>query len=151
MANDVAKTVVEAGLVEDTTLGEFRRWGVPVPEKTCDESPDPMLVPSLLEHAMQQEEYVQIKETDLEVLQQYLKTQQQGKFYLDIEDEGIPITYGRTLMGEYILPWQTSKDLVELITSVGTFLETPLGTVRFKDARDLYYGDRVAFVICLPE
>jgi hypothetical protein len=161
MPNDVTRTVIESGLIEQDTLKELRHWGAPIPTCTPTELPDPMLVPSLIEHAMQQEEYVTIKETDLEILQQYLKTQQPGLLYIDgsgvdQQDSYIEVTFGRTLLGEYILPWQTGKDLVDLITLPSNFLlcqnpkvESGQATrVYFKDARDLYYGDQVAFVVC---
>lgn len=154
MANEVAATVVEAGLIESDTLRQLQRWGAPIPTFVPNELPDPMLIPSLIEHAMQEEEYVLTRETDLEGIPQFLKTQRAG--ILHIEDSrglayDIEVTFGRTLTGEYLFPWQTRGDLADALISQNSYLLYDDTRVFFKDARDLYFGDKVAFVACTPE
>lgn len=154
MSNEVVQIVVDAGLIEAGTLVELQRWGAPVPDP-IPITVDPVLIPSLIENAMQREEYIKIRETDLEILHQYLKTQAPGRFFVGSMDGGeavsVDVVFGKTLLGEYIIPWQTGGQFVDIVTTQGSYLSTPEGDIRFKDARDLYYGYSAAFAICIPE
>ena len=163
MPSEVTKTVLQAGLVADSVVEELGRWGMPIPV-VVPGSIAPESVSTALERAMTEEGYVEVKETDLEVLQHYLKTQKSGTLHFELLEgtsENFEISYGLTPFGEYIIPW-TDSDISDAMTNGLTYLEIPdacndagvvLSTKRvaIHTVRELYYGDIKAFMVCAPE
>jgi hypothetical protein len=155
MANEVVKVVQQAGLVEKDTVQELRRWGAPIPVPPASSPEIPAeIAPSLIERAMQDEDFVQVKETDLEVLKQYLTTQEIGTLKLEMMDgkrEAIDIVYGKTPLGEYVIPW-TEGRIADLLEDCLVHLHIPdKGWVSLKNPRELYYGDRRVFTLWTAE
>ena len=154
MPNEVSKTIIKSGLVEPDTLQEFRRWGAPIPFVPTEETIEPNQIPSAIEEAMQKEDFIKVKETDLEVLQQYLRTQRRGVLHfhaLADQEEKFEVSFGLTSLSEVILPWTDDEDISDFMVNGRTYLETDGKKIHFKDVRQLYYGDRRAFMICVPE
>ena len=150
MASDVVKVVQQAGLVEKDTLEELRRWGSPVPSVPEGPEVPPEIIPSLIERALQQQDFVQVRETDLGVLQQYLSTQETGS--LKVEDlvgrvAYADVVFGRTPQREYIVPWLDDK-ISEVLEDCVVSLHAPdEGWVPLINPRELYYGERKMFTI----
>jgi hypothetical protein len=117
----------------------------------------------MLERAMSEEGYVTVKETDLEILPCFLKTQRKGVLHFEMLNgtkEDFEISYGLTPFGEYIIPW-TDDDISEAMTNGLTYLQVPNGRlegeevlydrVAIRRVRELYYGNTKAFMVCVPE
>jgi hypothetical protein len=153
--NPIASIVVKAGILPEEITAEFRKWGLPIPEDSGPPLTSAEAVVGAIEQAMQSEGYVLTRETDLEVLGQYLNTQKVGSMHLVAEDpEGdqeaeFQCTYGMTPLGEYIIP-NRGESFVEFMTNGKTYLQTTEHRIFFADARDLFYGDNKAFIICVP-
>jgi hypothetical protein len=149
---EVSKVVVRAGLVDSNVVSEFKRWGslTELPDAAPIADKD---VPSALEQAMQDEGYARVRETDLETLQLYLRTQRPGVIHFEpIQGEPyeFAISYGVNRFGQFIIPW-TEQDITELMTNGATFLVHEGREVFMKDARELFYGEKKAFIVCTPD
>jgi hypothetical protein len=150
MGNEVTKVVQKAGLVGAETVEELRRWGAPIPPPAPGPEPDPSVVPVLIERAMGEEDFVRVRETDLELLHQYLKTQQAGELYLkslDGKEATVGVVFGRTAVGEYIIPW-VEGDVAEVALDCTVELKIPgAARVVLTNPRELYYGDKKVFTV----
>lgn len=150
--SEVSKIVVQAGLVDGSVVSELKRWGSPVevPEGVKIE---PEAVPLAIERALQEDPYIQVRETDLEILQLYLRSQRSGIIHFEPmtgDAYEFEITYGMSRLGEFIVPW-TAEDIIELMTNGATYLMHAGTKVFMKDARELFYGNKKAFMICTPD
>lgn len=157
--NPLTKAVVQMGCVDKELLEELRRFGAPIEELLVDEeqpstNQDDAL--TKLQDALTAEERVAIRETDLEVLEQYRVTRRNGVLRLSVALDGytnqadIPVSYGRTALGEYLIPWQ-AETISQMLTNGETYLQTQENTrVYFKDVRELFYGNVKAFMVCIP-
>lgn len=132
---------------------------MPVEVSTGPAPRSPEEVVSAIEQALQDEELIITRETDLEAVKQYLETQTQGILHVVVSEDGeevssdIGTTYGRTKMGEYVIRFH-SEGLEEVMTNGKTFLleddDGPGTEVFFSHARELFFGDLKAFVVCTP-
>lgn len=150
MGNDVSKVVVQSGLVADMTLQELGRWGAPVPSKDDGPEMPAEIIPSVIERAMQEESFVQIRETDLEVLGQYLRTRQQGVLHVELIDGSVDefeIDFGFTPLHELVIAW-TEGDIVESIATGLTYVMAAGNKYVLKNVRELFYGTQQAFLVC---
>jgi hypothetical protein len=108
-----------------------------------------------LSQAVQNDELV-VRETDLDAVQTYLKTQKNGTLHLELvtadgnTTADFPITYGRTRLGEFIVAWSTDS-IKDAMTNGSTSLLTAEGErFFFDDVRELYYDETKAFMVCRP-
>jgi hypothetical protein len=104
----------------------------------------------LIMNALQSEEFVIVRETDLEVIRQYAATTRVGTLHMEIDEDqqgDAEVTYGRTRLGEYIIAWQ-SDSIEDLLTNGLTYLIEDGKRVFFKDMRELFFGDRKVFMVC---
>jgi hypothetical protein len=149
MTSEVGKVVQQAGLVDGGTVSELRKWGAPLSRVDSGPPVPAEIVPTLIERAMQAQDFVQVRETDLEVLQVYLQTQQRGELKIEALDGQIAVasvSFGMMPTGEVIVPWveeSISEALEDCLVSVGT----ANGFVNLRNPRELYYGDRKMFVL----
>ena len=105
-----------------------------------------------------------VKETDLDIVPQYVRTQAVGSLYVAHNEgemqKGFEVVFGRTLTGEFILPWG-GDDISDLLTNGVTHLTFAvadssdrgeplrlLSTVYFDEVREIYFGDRKVFIVC---
>jgi hypothetical protein len=150
---EVTNIVRQAGLIDDSTLHELSRWAAPsVPPMGMQEDAepiDPARVPALIDEAMQSQEQVLSRETDLEVLHQYESTQREGRLRLETlagEVAYADITYGKTPLGCYIIPW-ASESVKDVLADCAVSLEEDGSTVQLASPRELYYGSTKAFTV----
>lgn len=159
--NALAMAAIKAGLIDKDMLEEFRRWKAPIdipeelpePPKTIEEAA------AAIEEALQGEGLVVTRETDLEILQQYLTKQRVGKLHVEVPKEAghefitteadFDIVYSSSLTGEYIIPWQGDNIRSEMTNGL-TYLLIDDEKVFFKDIREVFYGDTKAFMVCTP-
>jgi hypothetical protein len=153
MSKEVAKTVVQAGLIPGGTMEELRRWGAPLPDVPEGPEMPAEVVPLAIERAIQQEDFVQVRETDLSLTKTYLKKHWDGVLHIIYEDgrtEDCPVTYCVTSLGEYALPWD-GDDITDIMTNGQTYLALKDGAeVYFSSARELFYGEQKMFLVCKP-
>ena len=149
--NPVTQAVLKAGLISPEQLAEMKRIS-PIIDKEA-ELGDPVdleMAAKIVEDAMQSEQYVLMRETDLEALKQYAETSAIGILHIEVDDSAgdIEVTYGRTPMGEYIIAWK-SESIAGMMTNGRTYLAVDINTnVFFKDVRELFFGDQKAFMVC---
>jgi hypothetical protein len=153
--------VLKSGIISPSMLAEFKRWKAPidVPEEMPDKPPQSIEeAAEAIEKALQSEGYAITRETDLEILPQYLSTQQNGTLHMEIYTDDptvesmadIPIVFGRTPLGEYIIPWKSESIALEL-TNGACYLGTTEGNVAIQTVRELFYGEHKAFMVCTGE
>jgi hypothetical protein len=150
--NPITEAVLKAGLVSPEMLREMRRFSPVLDEAETDAPADLETAARLVELALQSEQYVFIRETDLEVLHQYAMTTESGVLHVETDSEtvDVPVVYGRTPIGEFIVPWK-SESIKELMTNGLTYLVTATAQrVFFHDVRELHYGTHKAFMVCVP-
>lgn len=154
MTSPLAAAIARSGILDEESLSEFRRWGLPIDELPI--GPKPTSVQELvlsIEEALQSEGLVIEKVTDLEAVQQYINTQAIGILHIQIgtESADFDVPYGRNHLGEYLFPWK-GDTVAEEMTNGTTYL-VPSGTedkIFFSNLRELYFGDNKAFMACTP-
>lgn len=151
MTSKIVEVVQQAGLVESETVDELRRWGAPIKRPSPGPDMPPEIVPSLIDRAMQEEEFVKVKETDLEVLRDYFRTQRPGELKMETPDGSVEfaeVSFGKSAMGEYIIPW-VDENIMDVMGDCLVSLSWPdmPASVQLKNPKELYYGDRKMFVI----
>lgn len=152
MTSPLAAAIAKSGILDNESLAEFRRWGVPVDELPI--GPKPRNAEELMlsiEEALQSEGLVVEKVTDLAAVQQYLSTQTVGTLHIEMGGQyaEFEVFFGRNQLGEYLLPWK-GEAVAEEMTNGLTYL-VPAGTeekIFFTNIRELYFGDQKAFMAC---
>ena len=156
--NPIASAVLKAGLVDQKMFDELKRWGSPIelPEVLPEPSKSLTEAAQIIEEALQSEGYVLTRETDLEILGQYMATQRTGKLHVEVvavpdmlvgTEANFDISYGKTPLGEYIIGWR-SESIKDEMTNGLTYLIEDGNHIFFKDVREVFYGDTKAFMIC---
>lgn len=152
----MTEAILRAGLVTENQLAEMKRWKSPSidPEATVEELKPLEEAAELVADALQSEGYVLMRETDLEVVRQYIETSRRGSLYVLAgdgpgEQTEFEVTYGKTSIGEYILAWR-SESIKDLMTNGLTFLMDGPTQVFFKDVRELFFGKEKTFMVCVP-
>ena len=163
MTSPLTNAVLKSGLISEQQLAEFRRWKAPIdiPEKLPKMPSSIEEAAQAIEQALQSEGYIISRDTDLDILRNYLGTQRPGLLHVEIptddptvEDRAdIPIAYGMTPLGEVILPWTSESISNELTNGYTYFLlspDDPTSQVFFDGVRDLFFGEQRAFMVCRP-
>jgi hypothetical protein len=149
----VTAAVLRAGVVSPKMLEEMKRWSPNLEKEASAGEPLELdMAASIIEQALQSEEYVIVRETDLEVVRQYATTTRTGVLHMEIDElqQGdAEVTYGKTKLGEYIIAWQ-SDSIEDLLTNGLSYLVEDGHRVFFKNVRELYFGERKAFMVCTP-
>lgn len=161
MTSPITTAVLKSGLIHPSYLNEFKRWGAPIeipedmptsPPKTLDEAA------VAIEEALQSEGQVLTRETDLEVLRQYLETQVSGVLHVEIDGESsssfadIPVSFGLTRTCDYIIPYK-SESILDEMTNGLTYLRGQGDggpKVFFSAVRELFFGETKTFMLCTP-
>jgi len=156
MSKPVTQVVLEAGLVDEKTVQQLRRWGLLHTEAEAQNITDPEVIVNNIREAMEGGDLVELRTTDLDLVRHYLEHREKGKLHVpnpedDAKTVGLPVEYCITKMGDYVIPW-TSESIQDLLLHEKTFLRTAAGIkVPFAYVRELYYDRRKAFVICTPK
>jgi hypothetical protein len=159
MSNPLADAAIQAGLIPAESLAEMQRWRAPI--DIPDEIPEP---PKTLEEAsekirnvLESQGFILTRETDLNILQQYLNTQHSASLHVELPKEAgdefttskadFPVVFGKTKLGEYILPWQ-GDNLRSEMTNGLTYLHVDGQRIFFNEVREVFYGEFKAFMVC---
>lgn len=151
----LARIALRSGIVSPDMTAEFAKWGFYFNSDDLSSVPAPKTKEQFIEQveqALEAEDLVIVRETDLSVLDQYLSTQKVGS--LVVIDNGTPvkfdITYGMAKTGEYIIAWR-GDSISELLTNGLTFLlEKDDNQVFFSNVRELFFGETKSFIVCAP-
>jgi hypothetical protein len=156
MSKAMAKAIVESGIVDEDALLQLKRWGyitdlVP----GADPIQSSVALAERIVAALEGEEEVELRSTDLDIIRDYLAHRRRGKLHVPSPEEagktvGMAIEYCWTRMGDVVIPW-TSEAINDLLLNENTYLK-PTGEARiyFADVRELFYDDHKAFVVCTP-
>lgn len=144
-------------LLPKEVAAEFSRWGHPQPEGAASNETAEVVVTALRER-IEGEEATDIRQTDLDVLHQYMDSRQTGRLHLvikgltgeEVSSGDLKIVFGKTPRGEYIIPWNHDS-IEEYLVDHDTYLQDGRRRVRFKTTRELWYGESKAFVVATPE
>lgn len=149
--------ILEAGLVGEDVLAEMKRWGVQFDWNgvTVDDLPK---VLEKIRDALESEDTVELRGTDLDILGLYLVSKVPGRLILPDSKTGrthsLAVEYCVTTLGEYVIPW-TSEDIRDLLLDPKTYLrlakqpgQDKPTKITFSDTRELFFGNRKAFVVC---
>lgn len=157
----ITYAVVKAGLVSEGALAELKRWGMPVEVMPVDESEiidDPKKIVEIIQEALESHAQVRVQDTDLDILHRFLDPsyQREGKLVIAPRstDASFRTLFCFTAMGEVAIPWR-SESIYDLMTDGDTYFAWTdnAGTQRksyFSDVRELFVGDRKAFMVCTP-
>lgn len=154
MNSPLAAVIARSGLLDASTLDEFRRWGMAVDELPLEQKPTSAAeLIEALERALQDEGLVMERLTDLEAVKCYLSTQKIGTLHVEVDGEqaDFQVVYGRSELGEYLLPWK-GESVAEEMTNGLTYL-TPEGSddkIYFSNLRELFFGNQKSFMACTP-
>lgn len=152
MSRSVTLAVIKSGLVSKDTLQELNHWGLPIEMVEATEVLDtPEAIVGRIQEALEGEDLVKIRDTDLDVLRCYLTSQKQGMLRIAGDDEAanIEVSYCVTPMGEYVIPWR-SESIREYMTDPRTYLKVDGSKIGFSDVRELFFGEHKAFMVCTP-
>lgn len=152
MSRSVTLAVIKSGLVSKDTLRELNHWGLPIEMIEENEVLDtPEAIVGRIQEALEGEDLVKIRDTDLDVLRCYLTCQKQGMLRVAGDDgvANVEVSYCVTPMGEYVIPWR-SESIREYMTDPNTYLKADGGKVGFSDVRELFFGEHKAFMVCTP-
>jgi hypothetical protein len=151
--NPLTEAVLKAGLVSPSMLREMKRISPVIdPEAEAEEPKSLEEAVKLIDDALQSEQYVLVRETDLEVVRQYADTVRTTVLHVEVEDgteSDMDVTYGKTPLGEFIIAWK-SESIRDMMTNGLTYLVENGTHVFFKDVRELFFGEQKAFMVCVP-
>lgn len=146
---------IKAGIIPDEILDEMRRWGLPVRFVVYEDVQmlnSPEEVVRCIRDALESEEIVETRDTDLDILHRYLTQQKKGSLHIEDGEASAntSIFYCVTDLGEYVIPWRY-ESVRELILDPKSYLRDDSGKkVHFQDVRELFYGGIKAFIVCEP-
>jgi len=149
---------IRAGLVSQDSLDELGKWGL-LPRKIDEpivSSPEQAVI--LIQEALEAEDQVRLKKTDLDVLKFFLNEKNQKRGRLVIHDPDTGEKASKTvsfciLPGKrYVMPW-LSDSALDLLVNDHSYLSHKVTAdakpqrVYFNDVRELYFGDVKAFMV----
>lgn len=151
----LTEIILRAEILPPSTLAEMKRWGFPVTDPKTSEYSAEMTAESLsrsIASAIEGEGYVLMRETDLGAITQYLHTMKDAVLHVVMGDgssSNVEVSVGRTPTGEWILPWR-DDDITDILTNGETYLRSDKKRIYFSQARELFYGQHKAFIVCTP-
>jgi hypothetical protein len=150
--NPLTSAVLRTGLIDPDLLQEIRRWGVVFEDVPAAKPQTLEEVTNRIQEALESQDLVLVRETDLSVLDEYIKSARRGTLRVVVDDghQGeFHVTFGRTKLGEFVLPWLSSS-IADVLTNGMTHLWDEGEPVYFSQVRELFFGETKAFMICTP-
>jgi hypothetical protein len=147
--------MVQSGLIDEDWLKQMRGWGLLSTPEEAEPITDPQVLVDRLREVIESREAVELRDTDLDIVRQYLAKREKGKLHVPNPEESgktvpLPVEFCRTVLGEYVIPW-TSESIRDLLTDEQTYLKV-VGRprIQFQEVRELFYDRQRAFVVCTP-
>jgi len=150
--SDLSSIILRSGLINENTLREFRRWGFPAgempPKEEFAAEPSPETLARAIADAIEDADFVLIRETDLEAVPRFLDGMCTAVLHVVLEESGHDIEVQASRNGkQWIIPWR-SESITDVLTNGETYLRVDGKRFYFCDAHDLFYGKHKAFVAC---
>ena len=150
--NPVTAAVLKTGIVSPALLAQMRRFNpMFLPDNTPDVPVDLETAGRLIADALQTEQYVLMRETDLSVVQKYIQEPKRAvlKYLADGAEADIDVTYVNNALGEYVFAWK-GESISAAMTNGETHLVVDDVAVYFMNVRELFFGEQKAFMVCQP-
>lgn len=155
MKGPITQAMLDVGIIDKDAMGQLQNWGL-MSRELEDPAHEFANADEAYQHimeAVESGEAVETRDTDFTVLKQYLATKVKGKLHVPNPDDkgttvGIPVYYGRTKMGDVIMPY-LEETIMDMLLDGQTYLK-PVGQEKlfFRDTRTLFYDEHPAFVVC---
>lgn len=160
----LAEAAIRAGLIDEETLAQFRRWGFVPRDLEPGELDREESVEAIME-ALEAEEQVRLQHTDLDLLRYYMdeNNQRKGQLVLinpDLDQRATKtVTFAcrvRSGQDEYIVPYM-SEGITEMLDNGRSYLRWseagPSGKMTSRrtyltNPQDMYFGDMLLFLLC---
>lgn len=145
----LAEAISQSGALDPEQLAEFIRWRLPVdvPEIPLGRSSEEVI--QAFQQALEDDDSLKTRFTDLDILKQYLDTQKKGRLHLIPSGSVTQIVFGLSALGEYIIPWKDDT-IEDVMTNGESFLSHDGKKVFFRLVRELFFDDRKVFMLCEP-
>lgn len=156
----VTAAVLRTGLLSDSVLEEVKRWGFRLKIKDEDDVEDDEILETAeeviecLRDAIESDDNVKLRDTDLDVISHYLTNQEHG--HLVMYDPSIgrtrrtAVTYAVLPNKSYAIPWK-DESIRDALVDDRSYLRTASGKhVKFDDVEELFFGGIKAFVSARP-
>ena len=160
MSNEsIVSKLAASGLIPEDMLQQFYKWKMLTTHAAADDTNTAQDIVETVIGILDTEGMTLIRETDLNIVRQYLSTQNIGQLVIKEGDSGeqttvVDVSFGRTLLGEVVIPWRGGDQVLDLITNGHTYLSTVVGEhlqfTYFSNAKSAYFGDMQAFILCQP-
>lgn len=157
MNKPVTVAVLKSGIVPPEVLQEMARWGLPI---VFREEEDKRVLDSIeevidcLREAVEGDDAVKLRDTDLDALRIYLTTQKTAKLTLhnpyDSTTDRFAVSYAVLPNGNYLIPW-TDEMTVEYLTDTSSYLKVGDQRVTFDQAEELFFGGSKMFISAHPK
>ncbi len=151
----LVEIIQQVGLVSPSVIAEMRGWGMPVGDVEVRElgaTPTVASISQAIADAIEGEGYVLMRETDLDIIPQYIQTMRNAVLHVvlgDDESADFEALVGHTHTGEWVMPWR-SDSITDMLTNGQTYLRVDGKRIYFSQAREMFYGEKKAFIICSP-
>lgn len=150
----ISSALVRTGLVSKDSVEELQRWGLPVEglleQRPQDLSPEEIV--NIICDALDNNDTFEIRDTDLDVVHTWLHpdNQQRGKLQLTVDGKKstIAVTFCRTRLGEYVIPWR-SEGIKDLLDDWGAHIVIDQKKIPIRLSRELFLGRQKAFMVCV--
>jgi hypothetical protein len=156
----ITTAILRTGLLSDSMLEEMERWGFRLKVKDDDDVQDDEIldtaeeVVECLRDAIESDDAVTLRDTDLDVLSHYLRNQEQG--HLMVFDPSInrtrrvAVTYAVLPNKHYAIPWK-DESIRDTLLDERSYLRTATTKhVKFEDVEELFFGGIKAFISARP-
>lgn len=146
-----AEAMLKTGIIPGMAVSELARWGVELPQQVPVET-DPEEALEGIREAIESPETVAMRTTDMDALRFYKENEKMGRLYYASANGTtfVDVSYAKNQFNQYLIPWN-DEDIYALMLDPDTYLK-PKGEERiyFSDVHELYYGEKKAFMVCIP-
>jgi hypothetical protein len=162
----IVLAAIQMGIIDNDVLQQFKKWGFLPRELDTTPIEDSELAFEAAKEALDSREYVEMRDTDLDLLRFYLDKNNQAKGQLVVIDHTRPeedknakstktVVFARRALGlrvEYVVPWTHEENIETILTNGRTYLRYSAGGVNMKvyftNIQEMYFGDVKAFMVC---
>jgi predicted transcriptional regulator len=156
MDKPLTKAIIETGLVDEHNIEQLRRWGLLTTVAEVQNYKDPEVIIQRIREAIEGEDAVELRDTDLDLIKEFLAHKEKGKLCVPVSEEedkkivSLPVEYCATELGEIVIPW-ASEGIEDLLLHPKTHMKLSGGEkITFSSVREIFYDRRKAFVVCSP-
>jgi len=158
MTREVVQMLAKSGLVPEDLLRQLYKWKMVEDVGKVEQPKSAQDLIRRVDLVLEEDGMELVRVTDIDIVNRYLSTQKIGKLVLVADGDTpqssqVDVAFGRTITGEFIFPWR-GDSIADLMTNGMThlLLEEAEGkqAVYFSDAREAYFGNSKAFMVCAP-